>query len=191
MSTGQRQLDRSAVMKVATSLVEECVEELTLTRMATVLGVTQPALYRHVDGIQDVWRQLGLDGRRCLAASLAEASIGHSGRSAVTAAAAAWRDFALQHRGLYQATDRYGVAGDRELEEAVERVVAVLALAIRGFAMSDDDTAHGARVMRSALHGFVSFEMGAGLSLPHDVDQTFERLVDLLCLGFESWAVRS
>jgi hypothetical protein len=80
------------------------------------------------------------------------------------------------------------VAGDTELEEAVERVVEVLALSLRGFGLDDDALVHGARTLRSALHGFVSFELGDGHPNPHDPDETFEQMISLLCRGFAAMA---
>ena len=189
MRPRQGTLDRKTVLATATAQVDtHGVDTLTVTAVANELGVTQPALYRHVEGIDDLWRALGLSGREQLADSLAEAAIGRSGPEAVHAVAHAWRAFGRAHPGLYAATDRYPVAGDAELEDAVERVVEVLALSLRGFGLDDDALVHGARTLRSALHGFVSFELGDGHPNPHDPDETFEHMIDLLCRGFAAMA---
>jgi|TARA_B110000438_G_scaffold93922_1_gene93356 hypothetical protein len=87
------------------------------------------------------------------------------------------------HPGLYAATDRYPCAGDAELEEAVERVVAVLGQALTAYGLPDVDRVHAARSMRSALHGFAHLESGDGHPHPVDLDESFDRLVDLLCAG--------
>jgi AcrR family transcriptional regulator len=185
----QGNLDRQTVLDTAVEQVDtHGVETLTVTAVANELGVSQPALYRHVEGIDDLWRALGLAGREQLADALAEAAIGRSGAEAVHAVAHAWRAFGREHPGLYAATDRFAVAGDAELEDAVERVVEVLALSLRGFGLDDDALVHGARTLRSALHGFVSFELGDGHPNPHDPDETFERMIDLLCRGFAAMA---
>lgn len=191
MPPRQGTLDRQTVLDTATAQVDtHGVDTLTVTAVANELGVTQPALYRHVEGIDDLWRALGLSGRSQLADALAEAAIGRSGDEAVRAVAHAWRAFGREHPGLYAATDRFPVAGDAELEEAVERVVEVLALSLRGFGLDDDALVHGARTLRSALHGFVSFELGDGHPNPHDPDETFEHMIDLLCGGFAAMAER-
>ena len=185
MPTRQGTLDRATVVATAADLIDgQGVDALTVTAVAQELGVTQPALYRHLDGLDDLWRELGLAGRERLAAALTDAAVGRSGSDAVQAVADAWREFAHRHPGLYAATDRHPVAGDPELEEAVERVVSVLAMTLRGFDLDDDAVVHGARTLRSALHGFVSFELGDGHPNPHDPDETFERMIALLCRGF-------
>lgn len=179
------------MVRLAGEIVDtEGLDALSLKRIATAAGVTQPALYRHVDSIHDVWRELGLMTRQMLASTMAEATIGVSGAGAVRAAANAWRDFGRKHPGLYRSTERCPVGGDPELEAAVQRVVDILALSLRDYDLPDDDVAHGARLLRSALHGFVSFELGDGHPQTPDVDETFDRLVDLLCSGFDTAAGR-
>lgn len=180
-------LDRERVLAIAGDLIDaEGIAALKLTRIAEVAGVTQPALYRHVDSIHDLWRGLGVANRKQLAAELATAAIGRSGRDSVAAVANAWRSYGLRHPGRYRADERYAVHGDAELEELVDRVVDVLALSLQGFGMTEDDVVHGARALRSALHGFVSFELGDGHPRAQNTDESFDRLVSVLCAGFEA-----
>lgn len=182
-------LDRQKVVDLAGDIVDaQGLDALTLKNLAKKAGVTQPALYRHVDSINDVWRELGLLTRQDLAAAMAEATIGLSGSEAVHAVAHAWRDFGRQHPGRYRSTERAPVSGDPELEAAVQRVVDVFALALRDYDLDDDDLAHSSRLLRSALHGFVAFELGDGHPLTPPIDETFDRLVDLLCSGFDASA---
>lgn len=188
---GTTRLDRDAVIQIAAEIInEEGLGALSLKRVAAKAGVTQPALYRHVESLDDVWRALGLAARADLAAVLSEATIGLSGSDAVHAVANAWRQFARQHPGRYRSTERWPVRGDAELEAAVQQVVEVLALSLRSYELSDDDVAHAARLLRSALHGFVSFELGDGHPFSPEIDVTFDRLIDMLIAGFESAATR-
>ena len=92
----------------------------------------------------------------------------------------AWREFTRHNAALYAATDRYPCAGDAELEAAVEQVVAVLAMALRGYGLDDEATVDAARMLRSFLHGFVHLELGDGHPHPVDTDASFERIVGLL-----------
>ena len=182
-------LDRETVVAAAGDLLDaNGVDSLSLTRVAEALGVTQPALYRHINGLNDLWRLLGLASREELAAHLASATVGRSGRDAVHAVAGAWRRYGQQHPGRYRSTERFSVSGDAELEAAVDRVIAVLGMSLRAFDLPDDQLVHGARTLRSALHGFVSFELGDGHPTPPDPDSSFNHLIDLLCIGFEAHA---
>jgi len=45
---------------------------------------------------------------------------------------------------------------------SIDELVAVL----RGYELHDDDAIHGVRMMRAALHGFVSLEREGGFAMP-------------------------
>ncbi|MCY4630662.1 MAG: WHG domain-containing protein [bacterium] len=188
----RRPLDRERVISAAAQVSDsEGLHKLTLTRVADMLGVRQPALYRHVGGYDDLLRSLSLLGREILAQRLADAAVGLSGEDAVAAVGHAWRKMVRDHPGIYAATDRYPCAGDPELEAAVERVLAVLGQALRGYDLSDVHRVHAARTLRSAFHGFSHLESGDGHPLPHDPEDTFGHLVELLCAGIHRLSRRS
>jgi AcrR family transcriptional regulator len=175
------------VVETAGSIAdEEGLDTLTLTRVAKKLGTSQPALYRHVESFDDLIRSLGLQGREILAGRLAKSAIGVAGEDAVRAMGLAWRQMVVDHPGLYAATDRYPCAGDPELEAAVNRVVETLALALVDFDLSEDDKVHAARTMRSAFHGFSHLESGDGHPLEQNLDESFDHLIKLLCVGIRS-----
>lgn len=174
-------MSQDAVIEAALTVLErDGLDAVTGTRIADELGVTQPALYRHVEGMEEVWRGLGLQIRSRLVDALNEAAAGRSGADAVVAVANAWRRFANEHRSFYAATDRHPCAGDPELEAAVEEVVAVLARTVRGYRLDDTSSIDAARMLRSFLHGFVHLEHGDGHPSPYDTDASFERIVRLL-----------
>lgn len=177
-------LDPTQVIDEAARLADaEGLDAVTLTRIADTLGVRQPALYRHVDGYDDVIRSLGLRGRELLAVRLSEAAQGVAGPDAVRALGDAWRSTVRDAPGLYAATDRCPCAGDPELEEAVEKVVDVIARSLSGFDLDDAQRIHVARALRSAFHGFAHLESGDGHPHPHDVEVSFAGLIELLVAG--------
>ena len=183
-TTARTPLDSARVIATAARIADsEGLDRLTLTRVADELGVRQPALYRHVDGYDDLLRSLSLRGREILAQRLADAAVGLSGDDSVAAVGHAWRQMVRDHPGIYAATDRYPCAGDAELEAAVEWVLSVLGQTLRGYDLSEEDRVHAARALRSAFHGFSHLESGDGHPLPHDPEDTFEHLVQLLCAG--------
>lgn len=185
----RRPLDTNQVIEAAARLADaEGLGAVTLTRVADDLGVRQPALYRHVDGFDALIRELGLRGRNLLADRLSSAAVGVAADDAVRAMGHAWRAVVRESPGLYEATDRYPCAGDEELEDAVERVVGVIAQALSNFHLNVDDRVHFARSLRSSFHGFAHLEAGDGHPHPMDLDDSFEHLLDLLCLGLNAAA---
>ncbi len=183
-------IDQELVIETAARIADQDgIDEVTLTRVAKDLNISQPALYRHVEGYDDLIRSLGLEGRRVLADVLTDAAVGVAGDDAVRAMGRAWRQIVLERPGVYAATDRYPCAGDAELEEAVDRVIDVLGLALAAYNLEPEDQVHVARTLRSAFHGFAALEAGDGHPRPHDLDDTYEHLLDLLIAGIRGHSI--
>lgn len=170
---------------------QEGLDHLSLSRVAADLGVSQPAMYRHVQSADDLLRRLALRARRMLLERLREATVGRARDEAVVALADAWRGFVQEHRGLYAATDRHPLAGYEDLEAAVADIITVLQQVVSGYGLSTEDAEHGAWSLRSALHGFVVLEAERGHPGPLDLDESFSRLVRLVCGGLRDMATRS
>jgi AcrR family transcriptional regulator len=184
-----QQLTTELVVDTAAGIADaEGFDAVSLARVSRELGTSQPALYRHVDGIDGLVRALGLRGRQILVDRLLRSAVGLSGDDAVEAMGLAWRQMVKDHPGLYAATDRYPCAGHPELEEAVENVVAVLGQALIGFDLEEDERVHAARTLRSAFHGFSHLEAGDGHPLDTDLDDSFHHLIALLCAGIRALA---
>ncbi len=184
-----KRLNTARVVEVAAIVADaEGIDAVTLSRVARQLDVRQPALYRHVDGIGDLWKLLALRARSILVADLTNAAVGRSEDAAVRAVATAWRQFVKNHPGLYDATDRMPSAEDPELTASVENVVNVLALTLSGFSLGRKESVHAARSLRSALHGFSILEKDAGHIETDSLDESFDRLVNLLIAGVRAMA---
>ena len=180
-------LDAAAVVAAAATLADEQgVQGLTLARLAERLGVRTPSLYQHVGGLEDLRARLTAHGATLLAAAIAEAAAGRSGRDALAAVADAYRAFAHAHPGLYGAMQRPPDPADADAVQTGERVVELVAAVLRGYALEGDDAIHGVRLVRAVLHGFVSLEAAGGFALPLSLDETWRRLVEMLDRGLRT-----
>lgn len=185
-ATRQR-LNRALVIELAAVIADsEGIDAVTLQRIANDSGVKQPALYRHVSGIEDLWKELALRARRLLAESLMSAHVGLERTDAVRAVAQAWRRFVRTHPGLYSATDRVPSVGDGDIENSLSRVVDALDASLAGYSLSTAERAQCARSLRSALHGFCVLEKDNGHPEPYALDEGLDNLVQLFCRGVES-----
>lgn len=180
-------IDRETIVAAAAELADaEGLEAVTLTRLADELGVRPPSLYAHIGGLDDVRRRLGARGNTQLAAALSHAVEGRSGPDALRALAVAYRDFARAHPGTYAALQRSrDLADDDEARATGDAVVRVALAALRGYPVSGDEAIHAVRLIRIALHGFVSLEAAGGFAMNLSADETFERLLAMLDLGLQ------
>jgi AcrR family transcriptional regulator len=180
-------LDTDGVVAAAAKLADaEGLQALTLARLAADLGVRPPSLYAHVGGLEDVRRRLAIRGAREFTEELQRAATGRAGTDALEGIARAYRDYAESHPGTYAALQRAPDPGDPEAIAAATAVVGVVLAVLRGYGLSGDEAIHAARIIRSALHGFVTLEEAGGFGIPLALDETFNRLVRTLDAGLQS-----
>lgn len=177
-------LDTDTVVAAAAELADaRGLETVTLAGLASRLGVRAPSLYAHIGGLADLRRRIAARGARELTAELQAAAAGRAGGDALRAIANAYRSYGLAHPGTYEALQRAPQLNDADSEDAARRLVDVVIAVLRGYGLEGDEAIHGVRIVRAALHGFVTLEAGGGFGLPLSVDGTFTRLVDALDRG--------
>ena len=177
-------LDPESVVSAAAQMADgEGLEALSLARLAAELGVRPPSLYEHVGGLADLRRRLAIRGDRQLAAVILAAAAGRADGDALRAIADGYRAYAHEHPGTYAALQRAPAAADEEAQAAAAQVVEVVLAVLRGYGLEGDDAIHAARIVRSALHGFVTLEAGGGFGIKLDLDESYRRLVEVLDAG--------
>jgi AcrR family transcriptional regulator len=174
-------LDSEAVVAAAAEMADAAgLDSLRLADLAQRLGVRTPSLYAHVDGLEDLRRRLAARAADELYDRVAAAAAGRSGADALRAVADAYRTYATEHPGSYAAVQRV-----RDIRGApgAERLVALVVAALAAYGFEDDAAVHAARVVRAALHGFVTLETGGGFGIPLERDDSYALLVSVLDAG--------
>jgi AcrR family transcriptional regulator len=169
----------------------EDADTLTLAALAQRFGVAQPSLYKHVGGLDDLHGRLAVLATRDLGATMRRAASGRSGREAVAAVAAAYRDYAREHPGSYGYLLR-ARPDDPAHAEAAEEVLDVLAAVLAGYGVADDDGVVDAiRFLRSTLHGFVTLEISGGFAMARRAHDSFDALVGAIDHALDAWGQAS
>ncbi|MET3565006.1 AcrR family transcriptional regulator [Leifsonia sp. 563] len=165
-------------------------DRLTLAAVAGRAGVAVPSLYKHVSSLDDLRRLVATASVAELTRVLAAATIGRAGPDAVRAAADAIRAFAHRHPGRYAATQVAPSSdpADAQLVARADETLTVLAGVMRGFGLPDDELVDAIRMLRSAVHGFITLELGGGFGLPDDLDRSYAVLIDGVIAGVERLA---
>jgi AcrR family transcriptional regulator len=180
-ATRGKGLDAGAVVAAAGRIADaEGLEAASLARVAAEVGVRPPSLYNHVTNHAGLMRLLAIESVTELAATITNAAVGRSREDAIRAVAIAYRAYVLEHPGRYATTVRAPEPGDTEAEAAAASAVSPLVAILAGWGIEGDEAVHLVRVIRSALHGFVTIEADGGFGLPLDLDHSFALLVDSL-----------
>jgi AcrR family transcriptional regulator len=184
-------LSPDAVVAEAARLVDEVgTDRLTLAALAKRFGVALPSLYKHIQGLDDLHGRLAVRVAREVGDAMRRAATGKAKADAVRAIAAAYRGYAQRHPGCYGYVLRPR-PDDAEHQAAAGEILDVLNEVFAGYGITGEDAVDAARFLRSALHGFVSLEVGGGFGMPRSVDRSFERVVDALDHGLGTWTTQA
>jgi AcrR family transcriptional regulator len=177
------------VVAAAAALADEVGwAQLTLAGLAGRLGVRLPSLYKHIDSLDGLRRDIAVLALGELGAALGAAAVGRGGGDALRGVAAAYRRYAAEHPGRYAATVRAPVPDDAEHTAVADGVLRTVLAVLAGYRLAGDDAVDATRALRAALHGFVALERGGGFGMPADVDRSYARLVDGLDGMLGRWA---
>jgi AcrR family transcriptional regulator len=180
-------INKLVVLQAAIELADEMgLEQVTLALIAQKLKIKTPSLYNHVDGMPGIRKDLADWSLSRMKEQLADAAIGVSGEEALMAMGLAYLAFARKHPGLYEATlyapDRSDPVSLKRAEEFVHLILRVLEV----YHLSEEDSLHTVRGLRSIFHGFVSLEIKKGFGLALDRDASFRYILQTFLNGLKN-----
>ena len=185
-------LNRTRVVDEAIAVADAVgFDRLSLAAVAERAGVRLPSLYKHIESLDGLRRDVAVRALGELAGSVTPAVAGRTAGDALRALAGAYRAYARQHPGRYAATVRAPLPGDDAHAAAAEVLLRVVYAVLGGYGLDGDDEVDAARALRAALHGFVVLEASGGFGLPRNVDQSFDRLVRMLDDALQHWTAAS
>ncbi len=181
-------LSAELIVAEAARLVDEVGRErLSLSELAKRLGVAPPSLYKHIDGLDGLDRLLAVVVLREVGDTMRRACTGRAAADAVSALARSYRAYGLAHPGRYGYVVRAPAPEDDALAAAAAEIVSIFDDVFAAFQIPESDVVDAARFVRSALHGFVSLELGGGFGLPRSADASFQRLVAAVSRALTAW----
>jgi AcrR family transcriptional regulator len=183
-------LTTAIVTNEAGKLADEVgFDHLTLSALALRLGVRQPTISKHVDGTAGLHREMALLAKAQMADVMRRAAVGRSRDEALLAIAVAYREWAIEHPGLYAATVRAATPGDADDERAALEALQVIYDVLQGYDLSGDDALDATRALRALLHGFVTLQSAGGFGYPRDIDHSFLRAIKGFTGALGQWTM--
>lgn len=181
-------LTTERVVRAGAELADEAgFDRVTPSELARRFDVKVASLYSHVRNADDLRVKIALLALEELADRAAAALAGRSGRDALVAFAAVYRDYAREHPGRYDAA-QLRLDPETAAASAGPRHAAMMRAILRGYALTGPDETHAVRLLGSFFHGFVSLEAGGGFdhSSPAAAE-SWTRLLDVLDSLLRDW----
>src|ERR1039457_6802291 len=116
---------------------EEGLPRLTLAALAGRLGVRQPSLYKHVDGVSALQRSIAVQAKNELGGVLGRAAIGRSRGDAIRSLARAYLAGAPAPAGRFPLWLPAPAAKDADDQDASRAIVQVILAVLAGFDLQD------------------------------------------------------
>jgi len=178
------------VVETATDVADrDGLQSLSLSSVASSLGVRSPSLYNHVDGLDGLRRHLTFHASSLLTAELADSADGLQATDALRAIAERLRSFAHRHPALYASLlPAPTPEQDPELAAALREPVEVVGSVMSGMDVDPTTLIPLIRALRASVHGFVDLELRGGFGLPEDVDDSFATTIGLVIEAIETHA---
>jgi AcrR family transcriptional regulator len=181
-------LTADAITAAAAEVVDRHgIAGMTLAAVADRTGVAPPSLYKHLRGVADLRNRLAVLVVDEMTGRLRTAALGRSRETALRAGMLAYRDYVVAHPNRYAALPQ-GVPTDPALIASGERMLGAVLALLRGYQLTGAAAIHAARCFRAAAHGFASLQTAGAFGLPHDLDASYDRLVDALVQNLDGSA---
>jgi AcrR family transcriptional regulator len=164
---------------------QEGVDGLTTTRVARELGVSQPSLYSHVTGLDEIRTAAALRCAEAITVRVRDAVQGLDGDDALLAMARTYRDYVRENPERYLLalssahTDEYRTLTEH-YAEAVRDV-------LRWYGLTEAEVVEAHLAFRATVHGFVHLEARDALPVRGArPDEHFDFLIRLFAAGLRN-----
>lgn len=152
----RRGLTHEEIIAAAITLVEEKgYDNFSLRELASRLNVKPASMYNHISGIEEINTEVALIVSDQLNRVLEKAIDGKSQDEAFMSAVKAYRQFAIENPGIYQALIKMPTSSDEKIVKAALSSFAPLRNLIKSYNVGHEETIHFVRALRSVMHGFV------------------------------------
>lgn len=199
LDSRRRRLSIDAIVKAAQTILDESgLDGLTTIAVARRLGVSQPALYSHFSGLEELQQEIAFRGAQELsdlvtAAIRTDAAVSESlardADSAIFAMAHAYRDYVRRHPDRYLL--QLSAPRSEKYVEATELSAEPVRGVLRGYGLSEPEVRESHVAFRAAVHGFVHLEARNALTRGSQATEHFDFFIALFASGLRAMAGRS
>ena len=178
-------LNKEIVVETAKELIEEIgFNDFSMRKLADKLEIKTASLYTHIESIEALFTEVGLSAlkeqRNCLLHAIGE----KKGDDAVKALAAGYRCYSMEHPALYQIIMQIPSSDNEVLKKAAAMTAEPFMQILDNYQVSEERKIHWQRVMRGAMHGFVSEEQAGYFShYPIAIEESYKVAVNCIIEG--------
>src|ERR1700722_15181245 len=179
-------LDKATLVRTAAEVADRVGwSDLTLSEVAREVDRHVTSLYAHVDGLDDLRREVTLLALDEMSDAVWRATLGRVREDALREIALVLRRYCEDHpaRAASVILTRHG--SDPEQVSKAKRLAEPIQATLRSFGLTENQVFHAHRAFAASVWGFTQGESGE-LFPDGRVDESFEQILQLFVLGLNS-----
>lgn len=181
-------LNTAGVVAAAAELADESgLAAVNIAAVAARLGVQPPALYKHIDGADDLLRRIATLAMTEFGDAVRAELQGRSRSDAVAALFAAYQRYIAEHAGRFAAITAMTFGGPEDpFLAAATRVIDSIRAVLAGYGIADADLDHAIRMLRCLTHGFAVLQAANGFQWSNDPDESVDWMIRFVDVGLRA-----
>lgn len=185
MKTG---LNKGAIIDAAVKIADaKGLTNLTLKELAADLGVKSSSLYKHIPGgLKELYEELMLYGWGSVDNEIMRSAVGKSKDEAIRAMCYAFRNFAVQHTGVFEALQWHNSYHSDMNKRATKSIIQSLYQVLDAYNMTEEQKLHILRILRGFVQGFSTIETHGGFGDPLSVNDSFDFAIEIIINGINA-----
>jgi AcrR family transcriptional regulator len=178
-------LNTAEVVNAGADLADEVgIGSVNLVTLAKRLGVKAPALYKHVEDIDDLKHRIATLAMTELGDVLRDALQGKSRGDAIGALFTALQSYITKHPGRYSATTGVKLQDrDDPLFAAATRVIESFRAVLGGYSLQPNELDHAIRTLRCLIHGYALLQAANAFQWENDPDESVAWMIRFVHAG--------
>lgn len=161
------------------------LENLSLKMIAEELNIKSPSLYNYFSSLKEIKKSLMFYGWKQLEEKMIDSAVGVSGYEALKDMCYASYDYAMKNKGIFEAMLWYNKYDNEETINVTKRLYELMFKVTRSLNISERNTRHIIRTVRSFLEGFVLLENNNSFGNPISVKESFDISLEIIINGIK------
>jgi len=177
-------LSQEKIIEAAIRLMEEIgCENFTLKKLAEYLMIKPASLYNHIASQSELNYAIGKAALERLTTVMELASKEKEGIEAITAISVAYRKYAKENPVLYETFINIPSIRNELIKEGRHSIGDILRRILRPYRLTEEETIHMSRAIRSAMHGFISLENSGYFQTEVSLESSYAYMIRCLTVS--------
>lgn len=177
-------ISREMVIETACNIADEKgLHNVSLKVVAEKLGIRTPSLYNHIEGLDELLREVAHQGMRTMNERMMQAAVGRAGDEAIRCIAVEYLNFMIEHPGIYE-TIQWGTwNGTEKTAELFAEYTKLLGRIVRSCGCREEKTDEIVKLLSGILHGFTTLQLKNAFLEPDKTRNALCTAIDTVLLG--------